>query len=248
MDNKNENKSKQKPVIPVKESNTEELLKVLKKWNWGAFFLTFVWGLSNRVWWSLLMLLPIFPIQLILPFILGAKGNLSSWLKKKQADDLETFKSRQKKWNIAGGIVGAIIIIFLLLGGFQVGKNTYAFGKNLYVAYIMGSQTAQLGAGINIIHKKTKKYPKTMIEVINSQDEDVKKQIGELSEVPKDITGDYIRYCKDGNNYFFLYYTNLNFSGSEKKVVKYNTNPKEGEQPIVDITEEEIEKLNCVQK
>ncbi len=248
MENKKENKSIQEEAIPGKEPNTEELLKVLKKWNWGAFFLTFIWGLGNRVWWSLLMFLPIFPIQLILPFILGAKGNLSSWLKKKETDNLETFKSRQKKWNIAGGIVGAIMILFLLLGGIQIGRNGYAFGKNLYIAYIMGTQTAQLGAGIDVIYQKTGEYPKTMVEVINSEDEDVKKQIGELNEVPKDITGDNIRYCIDGNNFFFLYYTNSNFTGSEKKVVKYDTNPKEGEQSISDITEEEIEKINCVQE
>jgi len=244
----NKNKNAQKEVIPGKEPNTGELLKVLKKWNWGAFFLTFIWGLSNRVWWSLLMFLPIFPIQLILPFILGAKGNLSSWLKKKKTDDLETFKSRQKKWNIAGGIVGAIMILFLSFGGFQVGKNGYAFGKNLYVAYMMGTQTAQLGVGIDVIYQKTGEYPKTMTEVINSEDEDVKNQIGELSVIPKDIKDENIQYCIDGDDFFFLYNANTNFSGSETKVVKFDVTPEEGQSSVSDITEEELGKVNCVQE
>jgi len=245
MKNKNQTRTN---ISSAKAPNIEELLKVLKKWNWGAFFLTFIWGLGNRVYWSLLMLLPIFPLQLILPFILGAKGNLSAWIKKKDSDNLEIFKSRQKKWNIAGLIVGVIMILFLLFGGFQVGKNAYAFGKNLYVAYIMGSQAAQLGAGINVIYKETGEYPKTMIEVINSEDEDVKNQIGELSEIPEDIKGERVRYCIDGDNFFFLYNSNTNFSGSETKIVKYNTASEEGQSSVVDITKEEIEKANCVQE
>lgn len=245
MKNKNQNKT---TVSSAKSPNIKELLKILKKWNWGAFFLTFIWGLGNRVWWSLLILLPIFPLQLILPFILGAKGNLSAWLKKKDSDNLEIFKSRQKKWNIAGGIVGGIAILFMLLGGFQVGKNAYAFGKNLYIAFIMGSQVAQLGAGIDVIYQKTGEYPKTMTEVINSEDEDVKNQIGELNEIPKDIKGENVQYCIDGNSFFFLYNSNTNFSGTETKIVKYDASPEEGQPSVVNITEEEIEKTNCVQE
>lgn len=235
-------------VSGTKSPNVEELLKVLKKWNWGAFFLTFIWGLGNRVWWSLLMFLPIFPIQLVLPFILGAKGNLSAWLKKKNNIGLEEFKGKQKKWNIAGGIVGGIMILFMLAGGFQVGKSVYGFGYSLYTAFNLGGQSAQIGAGIDIIKKKTGKYPKTMNEVLNSDDEDVKKQIGELNTIPTDIKGENIRYCIEGDNFYFVYNNNANFSGSETKLVKYDTTPKEGEQSVIDITEEELEKANCVQE
>lgn len=245
MKNKDQNKT---TISSAGSPNVKELLKVLKKWNWGAFFLTFIWGLGNRVWWSLLMFLPIFPLQLILPFILGAKGNLSAWLKKKNTDNLEIFKARQKKWNIAGGVVGAIVILFLLVGGFQVGKSIYGFGNSLYKAFIIGGSSAQMGAGIDIIKEKTGKYPKTMTEVLNSEDPDVKAQIGELNEIPTDITGEKLQYCVEKDNYYFVYNNNANFSGSETKFVKYDPTPKEGEASIVDITEEDLEKVNCVQE
>lgn len=245
MQNKNKEKN---TVSSAKAPNTGELLKVLKKWNWGAFFLTFIWGLRNRVYWSLLMLLPIFPIQLILPFVLGAKGNLSAWIKKKEDVDLSHFKDKQRKWNIAGGIVGGIVIIFMLAGGFQIGKSVYGFGNSLYTAFNLGGQSAQIGAGIDTIKKKTGKYPKTMTEVLNSEDEDVKKQIGELNTIPKDIKGENVRYCIEDNNFYFVYNNNANFSGSETKLVKYDVTPKEGEQSITDITKEDIKKAKCVQK
>ena len=49
----------------------------LKGWNWGAFFLTWIWGIGNSTYIALLMFIPL--VNMILPFVLGAKGNEWAW-------------------------------------------------------------------------------------------------------------------------------------------------------------------------
>ncbi len=48
------------------------------KWNWGAFFLSWIWCLSNRVYLPLLLVfIPI--VNLAFPIIVGIKGNKWAW-------------------------------------------------------------------------------------------------------------------------------------------------------------------------
>ena len=49
----------------------------IERWNWGAFFWTWIWAVFNRVWLGLAALLPVG--NLIMPFVLGAKGNEWAW-------------------------------------------------------------------------------------------------------------------------------------------------------------------------
>jgi hypothetical protein len=79
-----------------------------KGWNWGAFFLSWVWGLGNNVYISLWGLVPVFG-WFIWPFVLGIKGN--QWaIEKTQWSSLEEFRATQKRWAIAGFIYTVIII------------------------------------------------------------------------------------------------------------------------------------------
>ncbi len=55
------------------ETYSEEVPAEIKKWNWGAFFLSWIWGIGNQVWISLLGLIPI--VNIVMIFVLGAKGN-----------------------------------------------------------------------------------------------------------------------------------------------------------------------------
>ena len=84
----------------------------VKGWNWGAFLLSWVWGIGNRVYIGLLAL--IFPFSLIMPFILGFKGNQWAW-EKNNWSNVEDFKKLQKKWAFAGFlIIGLLLAIFFL--------------------------------------------------------------------------------------------------------------------------------------
>ncbi len=93
-------------------------------WNWGAFSLTWIWGIGNRVWLSFLALIPIPLVVLAMMVILGIKGNEWAWQCKKW-DSIEQFRHRQRiwmYWGIAGllspfvFIIGLTLIIVGLLG------------------------------------------------------------------------------------------------------------------------------------
>jgi len=85
---------------------------VIMKWNWGAFLLTWIWGLGNNVFISLLTLIPV--VGFIMPFILGFKGNEWAW-KNKRWNSIEHFNIVQRKWAIAGILVWSLSLIIGLL-------------------------------------------------------------------------------------------------------------------------------------
>jgi len=96
----------------------------IKEWNWGAFLLTWVWGIDNKVWWSLLSLIPFPPVGIAAMVILGIRGNEWAWQCKKW-DSIEQFRHRQRIWMYWGIaaflapfvlILGCILIIVGLLG------------------------------------------------------------------------------------------------------------------------------------
>ncbi len=83
----------------------------LKKWNWGAFLLSWIWGLGNRTYVSLFSLLPL--VNIVMPFVLGAKGNEWAW-RNKHWDSIEHFKRVQRLWAIWGVIYLGVLVV---LGG-----------------------------------------------------------------------------------------------------------------------------------
>jgi zinc-ribbon domain len=74
----------------------------IDRWNWGAFFLGWIWGLGNRVYISLLSLIPI--VGVVMAFVLGAKGSEWAW-RNKTWPSIERFKTVQRQWTVAGLIV-----------------------------------------------------------------------------------------------------------------------------------------------
>ncbi len=86
----------------------------VKKWNWGAFVLTAVWGTYHGVWRSLLIFIPFFNI--IWFFVLGAKGSEWAWQRNKYKS-IEDFKVSKKRWDRAGIIILLIIIPLYIIGG-----------------------------------------------------------------------------------------------------------------------------------
>jgi DNA-directed RNA polymerase subunit RPC12/RpoP len=86
----------------------------LKGWNWGAFFLTWIWGIGNGVWIAFVS----FVLGFIWAIVLGIKGNEWAWQHKKWGS-IEHFKKTQrtwKKWGIGLFIAGVVIgIIYAII-------------------------------------------------------------------------------------------------------------------------------------
>ena len=94
---------------------------VAKRFNWGAFFLSWIWGLANRSYITLVIfpaaILSIIPflgifVQLGLCVWFGINGNKWAWQNKKW-NSIEEFHAVQKKWAIAGTIVEIIFVILV---------------------------------------------------------------------------------------------------------------------------------------
>ena len=81
-------------------------------WNWGAFFLTWIWGIGNSTFIAFLTWIPI--VNLIMIFVLGAKGNEWAW-QNKRWQGIEHFKRVQKLWAIWGFILFTLGILFALI-------------------------------------------------------------------------------------------------------------------------------------
>jgi len=84
----------------------------IKGWNWGAFWLTWIWGIRNRTWIAFLDLIPY--VGFVMPFILGAKGNKWAWRNQKW-DSIEQFKKSQHRWAKWGLIIFLIVIIPIIV-------------------------------------------------------------------------------------------------------------------------------------
>ena len=98
------------PIL-TEEKNNKQV--ALPKWNWGAFGLTWIWGMKNNV---PLMLLGAIPgINLVISVIGGLYGYQWLW-EKGSYQTIEEMKQGEKLWNVLG-IVNAIwyIMLFSLL-------------------------------------------------------------------------------------------------------------------------------------
>jgi len=81
------------------------------KWNWGAFFLSWIWGLANRSYIALLVFVPF--LNIIMIFVLGAAGNIWAW-QNKHWESIAHFQRVQKKWSQWGvGVFIVWVIAFL---------------------------------------------------------------------------------------------------------------------------------------
>lgn len=91
----------------------------VRGWNWGAFFLTWIWGIGNKVWIALLSLLPI--VNIFMLIVLGIKGNEWAW-KAGNYSDVAHFHKVQRIWGIAGvclfffSTILAVVMVFGMFG------------------------------------------------------------------------------------------------------------------------------------
>lgn len=104
--------------LPQEKSFPDEL----RKWNWGAFLLNWIWGLGNRTYIALLACVPI--VNIVMMFVLGAKGNEWAW-RNKHWDNIEHFKRVQRLWSIwAVSIFGVLMASCIAMAFFAVLKLT----------------------------------------------------------------------------------------------------------------------------
>jgi hypothetical protein len=96
-----------KPQPPIEPSVEAELAK----WNWGAFWLTWIWGLGNSVARSFLVFVPFYGLYEW--FLLGKNGNRWAW-ETKRWRTIEEFHASQRKWAIAGWIVLALGVLIVI--------------------------------------------------------------------------------------------------------------------------------------
>jgi len=90
----------------------------LKGWNWGAFWLSWIWGIRNRTWIAFLVFIPYFGLVWI--FFLGAKGNKWAWQNEKW-ETIEQFKQSQHRWAKWG------LILFIIQISIIIGVGAWAF-------------------------------------------------------------------------------------------------------------------------
>ncbi len=84
----------------------------VNRWNWGAFWLTWIWGYKNEVMIGFLGLIPI--VNIFIMFYLGKNGNKIAW-KNRHWPHLKDFENAQRKWALAGWIIAPFFIAFHLL-------------------------------------------------------------------------------------------------------------------------------------
>lgn len=114
----------------------------LKRWNWGAFFLNWIWGIGNSTYIAFLMFVPF--VNIIMIFILGAKGNEWAW-QNRVWRDIQHFRKTQRQWAIAGVIswivvIGAVVSMFtFLLKGEVYEKSLAEIRSHGQVIELLGS-------------------------------------------------------------------------------------------------------------
>lgn len=87
-----------------------EIPAELDRWNWGAFFLNWIWGIGNSTWIALLALIPF--INIVMMIVLGLRGNRWAW-RNRAWHSVDHFRRSQRAWGIAGLIIWVVVI-----GGF----------------------------------------------------------------------------------------------------------------------------------
>jgi hypothetical protein len=95
---------------------SSEVPAEIRGWNWGAFLLSWIWGIGNATPLALLTLVPC--VGIVMPFVLGAKGTEWAW-QNRRWHGTSDFQRTQRSWAVAGivtWVAGAVAITLLLLG------------------------------------------------------------------------------------------------------------------------------------
>lgn len=103
----------------------------IDRWNWGAFLLSWIWGIGNRTFIAFLVFVPFFGI-LVMPFVLGARGSAWAWQNRPWAS-VDEFRRVQRLWAIWGVVAWVAVI---------VASVVFAVGLWLLLTYILSTSDA----------------------------------------------------------------------------------------------------------
>jgi hypothetical protein len=126
-----------------------EIPSELDRWNWGAFFLNWIWGIGNSTFIALLALVPF--VNIVMIFVLGARGSRWAW-RNRYWRDAEHFRKTQRNWAIAGLIIW---VLFFGAAAGMIGGLPYIMKSNEAYEMTMDSirsderVTAAIGADLS---------------------------------------------------------------------------------------------------
>ena len=105
--------------------NDPALLEQVTGWNWGAFFLNWIWAFAHRLpgWAIVILVVGFIPyvgiVNLGLAIYLGVKGSELAW-ERRPFRDLEDFQACQRVWRnwgigvfVAGIVITVVAAVFL---------------------------------------------------------------------------------------------------------------------------------------
>src|SRR5262249_4088846 len=81
----------------------------IRRWNWGAFLLNWIWGVVHGTYIALLMFVPL--VNVVMIFVLGAKGSEWAW-RNTRWRDVAHFKRVHGWWAFWGPVAGAAVFVF----------------------------------------------------------------------------------------------------------------------------------------
>jgi len=84
------------------------------RWNWGAFWLTWIWGIGHNTWIALIALIGFIlpPVGLVMAIVLGVKGSEWAWQNRRFEGGVTQFRAVQRVWAIWGWVI--FVLIFLV--------------------------------------------------------------------------------------------------------------------------------------
>lgn len=122
----------QSSIYSARKSSSVQAEGEISKWNWGAFYFGWIWGVFNKVYISLLQLLisalsfavTIIGLGIISPFLglinigisiwLGVKGSRMAW-DNGAYRNLEHFRSSRHNWNVAAAICFGVCVFIIVI-------------------------------------------------------------------------------------------------------------------------------------
>ncbi len=98
------------PVDDTGRREKEDIPDVAQKWSWGAFWLTFIWGIKHKSKRTWLFLIPFPPLltQIVVGVYCGLKGSRWAWQNLQWENEAEYVRD-QSNWTIWGFVLGWLV-------------------------------------------------------------------------------------------------------------------------------------------
>lgn len=100
----------------------------ISRWSWGGFFFGWLWAVTNRIYWPLIVFIPFIGwfATLIVNIVLGINGNKWAW-ERDSWESVDAFERVQFTW----AKTAAIVVIAMLAGGILITISLLTFAGSL---------------------------------------------------------------------------------------------------------------------